>query len=126
MMKLKKVLALLSVFFLGILITTDVNSASDSIKQRMIDRLPVIKALKDQGIVGENNLGFLEFIGNRKEKADVVAAENVDRKSVYEAIAKNQGTTVEVVGQHRAIQLADKAQSGDWLQDANGKWYQKK
>ena len=126
MMKLKKVLALLSVFFLGILITTDVNSASDSIKQRMIDRLPVIKALKDQGIVGENNLGFLEFIGNRKEKADVVAAENVDRKSVYEAIAKNQGTTVEVVGQHRAIQLADKAQSGEWLQDANGKWYQKK
>ena len=126
MMKLKKVLALLSVFFLGILITTDVNSASDSIKQRMIDRLPVIKALKDQGIVGENNLGFLEFIGDRKEKADVVAAENADRKSVYEAIAKNQGTTVEVVGQHRAIQLADKAQSGDWLQDANGKWYQKK
>ena len=126
MMMLNKVLALLSVFFLGILITTDVNSASDSIKQRMIDRLPVIKALKDQGIVGENNLGFLEFIGDRKEKADVVAAENADRKSVYEAIAKNQGTTVEVVGQHRAIQLADKAQSGDWLQDANGKWYQKK
>ena len=126
MMKLKKVIAIIFVFILGVLITTDVNSASDSIKQRMIDRLPVIKALKDQGIVGENNLGFLEFIGNRKEKADVVAAENVDRKSVYEAIAKNQGTTVEVVGQHRAIQLADKAQSGDWLQDANGKWYQKK
>ena len=126
MMKLKKVIAIIFVFILGVLITTDVNSASDSIKQRMIDRLPVIKALKDQGIVGENNLGFLEFIGNRKEKADVVAAENVDRKSVYEAIAKNQGTTVEVVGQHRAIQLADKAQFGDWLQDANGKWYQKK
>lgn len=126
MMKLKKVITIISVFILGVLITTDVNSASDSIKQRMIDRLPDIKALKDQGIVGENNLGFLEFIGNRKEKADVVAAENADRKSVYEAIAKNQGTTVEVVGQHRAIQLADKAQSGDWLQDANGKWYKKK
>ena len=53
MMKLKKVLALLSVFFLGILITTDVNSASDSIKQRMIDRLPVIKALKDQELSGK-------------------------------------------------------------------------
>ena len=126
MMKLKKVLALLSVFFLGILITTDVNSASDSIKQRMIDRLPVIKALKDQGIVGENNVGFLEFISDRKEKTDVVDAENKDRNAVYEAIAKKQGTTTEVVGKHRAVQIAGKALAGQWLQDANGKWYQKK
>ena len=125
MMKLKKVIAIVSVFILGILIT-DVYSASDSIKQRMISRLPVIKALKDQGIVGENNIGFLEFIGNRKEKADVIEAENKDRKLVYEAIAKKQGTTIQVVGQHRAIQIADKALAGEWLQDANGKWYKKK
>jgi uncharacterized protein YdbL (DUF1318 family) len=124
-MKLKKIIAILAVFILGIMIT-DVYSASDSIKQRMISRLPVIKALKDQGIVGENNTGFLEFVGNRKEKADVVAAENKDRKLVYEAIAKQQGTTAEVVGKHRAIQIAGKAQTGEWLQDANGKWYQKK
>ena len=124
-MKPKKVIAILSVFILGIMVT-DVYSASDSIKQRMISRLPVIKALKDQGIVGENNTGFLEFVGNRKEKADVVAAENKDRKLVYEAIAKQQGTTAEVVGKHRAIQIAGKAQTSEWLQDANGKWYQKK
>ena len=124
-MKLKKIIAILAVFILGIMIT-DVYSASGSIKQRMISRLPVIKALKDQGIVGENNTGFLEFVGNRKEKADVVAAENKDRKLVYEAIAKQQGTTAEVVGKHRAIQIAGKAQTGEWLQDANGKWYQKK
>ena len=124
-MKLKKIIAIIAVFILGIMIT-DVYSASDSIKQRMISRLPVIKALKDQGIVGENNTGFLEFVGNRKEKADVVAAENQDRKLVYEAIAKKQGTTAEVVGKHRAIQIAGKAQDSEWLQDANGKWYQKK
>jgi len=123
-MKLKKITAVLFVFVLGILIS-DAYSA-DSIKQRMIDRLPVINNLKDRGIIGENNLGFLEFVGNQKEKADVVAAENMDRKSVYEAIAKNQGTTVKLVGQHRAIQIADKALAGEWLQDANGKWYQKK
>ncbi len=124
MMTHKKVIAILSVLILGILIT-NLYSASDSIKQRMIDRLPVIKALKDKGIIGENNLGFLEFIGSQKEKADVVAAENMDRKSVYEAIAKNQGTTVEVVGKHRAAQIAGMAQAGEWLQDANGKWYKK-
>ena len=125
MMKHKKAIAIISVFILGILIT-DVYSASDSIKQRMISRLPVIKALKDQGVVGENNTGFLEFVGNRKEKADVIAAENKDRKLVYEAIAKKQGTTTEVVGKHRAAQIAGKAKTGEWLQDANGKWYQKK
>ena len=122
-MKLKKVMAVLSVFILGILIS-DAYSA-DSIKKRMIDRLPVISDLKARGIVGENNLGFLEFIGDQKEKVDVVKAENRDRKSVYDAIAKNQGTTAEVVGKHRAAQIAGKARAGQSLQDANGKWYKK-
>ena len=123
-MKSKKFIALASLFILGILISNAYSA--DSIKQRMIDRLPVINKLKDQGIVGENNSGFLEFIGNRKESADVVEAENADRKTVYEAIAKKQGTTPEVVGKHRAVQIADKAGAGEWLQDDNGKWYQKK
>jgi len=123
-MKFKKIIAVLYVLALGILISNAYSA--DGIKQRMIDRLPEINDLKDRGIIGENNLGFLEFIGSQKEKADVVAAENMDRKSVYEAIAKNQGTTVKLVGQHRAIQIADKALAGEWLQDANGKWYKKK
>lgn len=122
-MKFKRVFIVLSLFILGVL--TANAYASDSIKERMISRLPAIKDLKDSGVVGENNLGFLEFIGDRKEKADVVEAENMDRKTVYEAIAKKQGTTVEVVGKHRAVQIAEKARPGEWLQDANGKWYKK-
>ena len=123
-MKLKKVIALLSVFILGILISNAYSS--DSINQRMNYRLPIIKDLKARGIVGENNLGFLEFIGDQKEKADVVKAENRDRKSVYDAIAKKQGTTAEVVGKHRAAQIAGKAPAGRMLQVANGKWSKKK
>ena len=123
-MKLKKILTVLFVLILGILISNAYSS--DSIKKRMIDRLPIIKELKAGGIVGENNLGFLEFLGDQKEKADVVRAENRARKSVYDAIAKKQGTTAEVVGKHRAAQIAGKAQSGQMLQDANGNWYKKK
>ena len=123
-MKRKTIIAILPVFILGILIT-NAYSSSKAINQRMIERLPVIKSLKDQGIVGENNKGYLEFVGQKKEKADVVNAENKDRKLVYGAIAKQQGTTVEVVGKHRAIQIANKAQPGEWLQDATGKWRQK-
>ena len=124
MMKLNKMIAVFSVFVLGILIG-DVHSA-ESIKQRMIKRLPVVKDLKTRGIVGENNIGFLEFIGDQKEKADVVKAENRDRKLVYDDIAKKQGTTAEVVGKHRAAQIAARARAGELLQDGNGKWYEKK
>jgi uncharacterized protein YdbL (DUF1318 family) len=123
-MKRKGIIALLSVFILGMLIN-NVCSSSSEIKQRMISRLPIIQALKDKGIVGENNKGFLEFIGGQKEKADVVRAENKDREEVYAAIAKQQGTTAEVVGKHRAIQITQNARAGEWLQDGNGKWYKK-
>jgi hypothetical protein len=123
-MKRITLIAILPVFILGILIT-NAYSSSKAIKQRMIERLPVIKALKDKGIVGENNKGYLEFVGQKKEKAEVINAENKDRKLVYGAIAKQQGTTVEVVGKHRAIQIANKAQPGEWLQDVAGKWHKK-
>ena len=123
-MKRKRIIALLSVFILGMLVS-EVYSSSSEIKQRMISRLPLIKALKDKGIVGENNKGFLEFIGGKKEGADVVQAENKDREEVYAAIAKQQGTTIEVVGKHRAIQITQNALAGEWLQDGNGKWYKK-
>lgn len=101
-------------------------ASAKEIRDRMIARLPEIKALKAKGLVGENNKGFLEFVGGQKEKQELVTAENKDRALVYEAIAKQQGTTVKLVGKHRAIQIAAKAQPGEWLQDANGKWYQKK
>ncbi len=123
-MKRNTIIAIAAVIILGLLITSGYASSQD-IKQRMIERLPVIAALKAKGLVGEDNRGYLQFIGQKKESEDVVAAENKDRQMVYEAIAKQQGTTVELVGQHRAIQIADKAQSGEWLQDANGKWYKK-
>ncbi len=124
-MKRITLFAILPVFILGILSTNVHSSSAKAIKQRMIERLPVIKALKAKGIVGENNQGYLEFVGAKKEQADVVNAENNDRKAVYGAIANQQGTTVDLVGKHRAIQIANKAHPGDWLQDANGKWYQK-
>jgi uncharacterized protein YdbL (DUF1318 family) len=69
---------------------------------------------------------LLQFVGQKKEKKDVVAAENADRKKVYAAIAKQQGTTAELVGKRRALQIAKKAKAGTWIQDQSGKWNQKK
>ena len=117
-----KMLSIILIFFL--LVLTGTSTFAQGIKQRMKDRLPTINALKQNGIVGENNKGFLEFRGGRKN-ADVVAAENADRKKVYEAIAKSQGTTVDLVGKRRALQLRNIARPGEWLQDEKGKWYKK-
>ena len=124
-MKQRTFLTILIFVLIGF-IGVGVSASADEIITRMKERLPVIKELKDKGIVGEDNQGYLQFVGGKKEKADVIAAENNDRKTVYEAIAKKQGTTVELVGKRRALQIAKKANPGEWIQDASGKWLQKK
>lgn len=101
-------------------------AGSNEIKERIKARLPVIDALKADGIIGENNRGYLEFIKNNKPKEDVVISENQDRKKVYSAIAKQQGTTADLVGKRRAKQITQRAKPGQWLQDGSGNWYQKK
>ena len=101
------------------------NAFADGIKDRMLSRLPVINALKAQGLVGENNQGLLEFRGGQKPNADVISAENADRQEVYKAIASRQNTTPAFVGQTRAAQIAEKESPGTWIQGANGTWKQK-
>ncbi len=98
---------------------------AEDVKARMRDRLPTIVDLKSRGIVGENNQGFLEMLKGQTEKQNVVTAENQDRKSIYAQIARQTGTDIKVVGQRRALQIAEKATPGEWLQDPSGKWYQK-
>ena len=125
-MKHKVMLILLSgILFCGFIANAAAFAGSEDIKNRMKARLSTIISLKSQGIIGENNEGFLEFVGNTRTQEDVIAAENNDRKLVYEAIAKNQGSTVDLVGTRRALQIAEKAGPGEWLQDTNGKWYKK-
>lgn len=112
--------------FLVVLFTTVASSSAEDTKSRMKKRLPIIIELKAKGIVGEDNRGYLQFVGAEREKEDVVTAENNDRKSVYSAIAKKQGATVDFVGKRRVKQIVEKAKKGEFLQDESGKWYKKK
>jgi uncharacterized protein YdbL (DUF1318 family) len=108
----------------AVLLLVAVPAAAQGLKARMAARLPVIDGLKARGIVGENNQGYLEFIGP-PEKAEVVAAENADRREVYAAIAGQTGASVEAVGRQRAAQIAQKSLSGVRLQKPDGTWYTK-
>ncbi|MEW6221580.1 MAG: YdbL family protein [Thermodesulfobacteriota bacterium] len=100
--------------------------ARDGIKERMRERLPAISALKAQGIIGESSQGFLDYLGNARPQEDLVRAENADRQTVYSAIARESGTTPELVGQRRARQLWQRARPGEWLQGPDGRWQEKR
>lgn len=95
-------------------------------KERMLDRVPQINALKSAGIVGEKADGLLGFVKQSPSNEALVNAENKDRKAVYAVIAKSQKVSEAVVAQRRAMQIAEQAAIGHWLQNASGKWYQKK
>ena len=100
------------------------TAMAGELKDRIIARKPAVLALLAEGVVGENNQGYLEFRGAKKQ-ADVVAAENQDRAAVYRYIAQKTGTTPDLVGQRRAAHIAESASSGTWLQKPDGTWYRK-
>jgi uncharacterized protein YdbL (DUF1318 family) len=114
-----------SVAAVVLLISVVTLAGADDIKSRMLKRLPEIQALKSEGAIGEDKNGFLQFRKAAGDKKALIAEENADRQEVYKQIAAQQGVSVEVVGQHRARQIAERASKGEWLQDANGNWYQK-
>lgn len=102
------------------------NAASKSeIIARMKQRLPVIEKLKDAGVVGENNLGFLVVRDNSADTKNAVDTENNDRKQVYAAIGAKNGTNADLVGKRRALKIAEIAKPGQWLQNERDEWYQK-
>lgn len=95
---------------------------AQGIKERMKERLPVIAELKKQGIVGENNQGYLAFVGEAKRHETLIVQENQDRKLIYTHIAEQQNTSVSIVEKNRALQLTERAAPGTYIQKPDGSW----
>ena len=113
------------VFLLFSLFGGQAALAADGIKERMKKRLPKIVQMKEQGILGENARGYLEFVTEKKPDKALVEKENRDRKTIYSAIAKQQGVSIEKVEKLRGLQIVKKAKQGEYLKNSNGNWYQK-
>ena len=96
-----------------------------AVKARMAQRLSELDTAKAKGLLGENNQGFIELRGNDAAAGAVMAGENQDRGEVYAAIAKQTGSTSELVGRARAKQIAASSAGGVWLQREDGTWYKK-
>jgi len=106
-------------------ITCNAFGGAAQIKASMKARLPKIEALKNQAALGENNLGFITVLKNSANATALAAAENKDRKIIYNALAKKLRTTAALVGKRRAKQIASRAPKGQMIQDAKGKWIKK-
>ncbi|MFA6962055.1 MAG: DUF1318 domain-containing protein [Opitutaceae bacterium] len=94
-----------------------------AIRSRMEQRISSIDTLKTQGVLGEDNRGFLDVRSG--DDKGVAAAENADRAAVYAAIAKKAGTSADAVGKARAKQIASASAKGVWVQAENGQWAKK-
>ncbi len=104
--------------------TPQVKSALEARKARFAE----LKALKSQGVVGENNRGYVEALGGGGNVKDLVNAENANRKEVYQAIVEQNdlgaGSLATVEGVFAGVQR-DKAAAGEKVQDPSGRWVTK-
>ena len=101
--------------------------ADAGIKDRLAKRLPAINKMKDAGLLGENNKGYLEEKGKLSpENKKVIEEENADRKKIYAMLAKKTGQSVDLIQKRRAAQLIKNSKAGIWLQKPDGVWYKKK
>ncbi len=120
----QKLLVLVTVIMTAFICTT-LNAQAPALKERMLARVPAINDLKDKGLIGENNAGYLAYRTDARPQQELINAENQDRKTVYAEIARNQNVDITLVGQRRAKQIRDIGGGGHWFQKPDGSWYRK-
>ncbi|MCK5915757.1 MAG: YdbL family protein [Deltaproteobacteria bacterium] len=124
-MKTKQLQSIVLTLIIASIMIISSNAQAASLKERMRSRMPQITEFKSAGILGENNRGYLELRGPKAGAETLIKAENQDRRAVYNAIAKQQNSNPENVGQRRAAQIAERAPTGTWLQNNQGEWHRK-
>ena len=102
------------------------SQSAEQIKTAMKQRLSKIGEFKKNGVLGENNLGYLTVRTTNAEAEKLAEAENADRKKVYEAIAKKTKADAAQVGRQRAVQIIQRGNKGEWFKNDKGEWFAKK
>lgn len=109
----------------------DIKQMTPEISQALSarqNRYTELRTLKADGALGENNHGYIDVRKDSGVSAQIVAAENADRGTLYRAIAEQNNlgpdglATVEAV--FAEVQRT-KAQPGDFIQLPSGEWTQK-
>ncbi len=103
--------------------TPEVMSALESRR----GRYDALQQLKQQGKVGENNRGYVEAFSGEADVQGIVAAENADRKIIYQTIAtqNNLKDAIGTIEKVFAQTQREKAGPGEKIQSDDGSWMTK-
>jgi uncharacterized protein YdbL (DUF1318 family) len=110
-----------------------VNTSEIShLRSAMQGRFSALKSFYANGVVGIKSDGFIVAKGSiplrdRNKVKKLIAAENADRQSLYQAIANANGHPewVSQIKSTFASRWISNAKSGWWYQSSNGSWKQK-
>jgi uncharacterized protein YdbL (DUF1318 family) len=91
------------------------------------DRFTQLRSLKTSGLVGENNKGYVEVLGDDAQAQSITSLENRDRKVIYETIAEQNGleNAISTIETAFADVQREKAEAGDKVQSPDGDWVRK-
>ena len=108
----------------------DIKEMTPEVKTALEDRrsrFDQLKSLKAKGLVGENNRGYVEALGNDSAAGSLVDSENNDRRVIYKTIEvqNNLSGALGTIEKVFAQVQRDKASPGDKVQDEDGRWVTK-
>jgi len=91
-------------------------------------RYAKVQELKREGLIGENNRGYVTDLKKSSASMSLAEAENRDRRTIYENLVSqnNLGANglLEVQRAFAEVQR-DKAFTGDMIQSSSGNWEKK-
>jgi len=88
------------------------------------NRYEKLREIKSQGIIGENNRGYVELLVDDQAAKTLLEAENKDRKVIYQTIADQNGLTnaLATIEKVFAQEQRERAQPGEKIQTEDGQW----
>lgn len=87
-----------------------------------------LRRLKSEGLLGEDNQGFVKVLADDPMAQELARAENTDRQVIYEAIVEQHQLGSEGLAQVKAAFAEvqrEKAQAGVSIQLPSGEWVKK-
>ena len=102
-------------------ITPAVEKALNSRRSRFKE----LGALKQSGVVGENNKGYVALLSKDSAAKALIEAENADRRIIYLAVVEQNGLPADALAKVEmafAQVQAEKAGPDEKIQDENGHW----
>lgn len=99
------------------------------LRDRFEKRLPELTEMKKKGILGETFDGYIDAVPpnspTAEPQASLIKAENADRITYYQAVARNAQTDIAYVGQLSAMKRFETAPLGEFLRYRDGTWKKK-